>query len=397
VGESGSASSSVVSRLEKAAAAGEHAEAARLGRCLSEVETPIVEPSSQPSYHAVTFAYVAGPDVDSVRLDSPINAVLVESVGEDPDSRAALRRVGRTDLWVLSVELPDRLRAPYRFELTRSGGSAELVLDPRNPRIYEEHWTPNFRKSELVLPGAPPQPWRDRSRREGTWESHQVEGRSVNVYVPAPVTAGDRRPGSLVVALGTMTFYNILPTGRLIDHLVREEAIEPPLVIAMDPLEGSEERSYAPEADYVADVLLPWARSRYLMPLEPDEVVVTGTSRRGLVAVIAAFSRPDAIGKALALSGSFYWSPEGEEPEWLARQLADGRRRDIRLYLAAGSLETVVTPRNRGLYLLATNRHLRDVLAAKGYPHAYEEVVGVHDEITWQSALAEGLVVLLSE
>lgn len=387
----------MVSRLEKAAEAGEHAEAARLGRCLSDVETPVIEPSSKPGYHAVTFPYVVGPGVESVRLDSPINARLIDSVGEDPDSRGELRRVGQTDLWVLSVELPDRLRAPYRFELARSAGSTELVLDPRNPRVYEEHWTPNFRKSELVLPGAPPQPWRDRPRREGTWENHQVGGRPVNVYLPAPVAAGDRRPGSLVVALGTMTFYNILPTGRLIDHLVREEGIEAPLVIAMDLLEGSEEHSYAPEADYVADVLLPWARSRYLMPLEPDEVVVTGSSRRGLVAVIAAFSRPDAIGKALALSGSFYWSPEGEEPEWLARRLANSHRRDIRLYLAAGSLETVVTPRNRGLYLLATNRHLRDVLAAKGYPYVYEELVGVHDEITWQSALADGLVALLSD
>jgi enterochelin esterase family protein len=170
------------------------------------------------------------------------------------------------------------------------------------------------------------------------------------------------------------------------------------VVIAVDPVEGSEAQGYGPEADYVAGTLIPWARSRYGLSADPEDVVVTGTSRRGLMATLVAFQRPDAVGKALSLSGSFYWSPPGHpEAEWLTSRFAGEPRRDVRLYLAVGSLETVVTPQNRGLYLLATNRHMRDVLVARGYPHAYREVVGVHDEITWQSALASGLVELLSE
>jgi enterochelin esterase family protein len=69
--------------------------------------------------------------------------------------------------------------------------------------------------------------------------------------------------------------------------------------------------------------------------------------------------------------------------------------RDIELYVATGTLETVVTPTNRGHYPLATARHLRDVLEAKGYDYDYDEFVGVHDEMNWQSALADGLRALL--
>jgi enterochelin esterase family protein len=96
------------------------------------------------------------------------------------------------------------------------------------------------------------------------------------------------------------------------------------------------------------------------------------------------------------LSGSFYWRPEGDEEfEWLTRRFAREPKRDIELYVTAGTLETVVTPTNRGHYQLATARHLRDVLEAKGYDYVYEEFVGVHDEMNWQSALADALRALL--
>jgi hypothetical protein len=85
----------------------------------------------------------------------------------------------------------------------------------------------------------------------------------------------------------------------------------------------------------------------------------------------------------------------GEEFEWLTRRFAREPKRDIELYVTAGTLETVVTPTNRGHYQLATARHLRDVLEAKGYDYVYEEFVGVHDEMNWQSALADALRALL--
>lgn len=389
------ASSPAIDRLRAAIQAADAATVDALVGCLAEIETPVIEPAPSPGRHLVTFPFVGDSATAGVRLDSNVVAVLIDGIEEDFESLGAMDRIGGTDLWITAMELPDSLRAPYRVEVTPRVGEARLVLDPRNPRVYEDHWTENFRKSELVLPGAPAQPWRARPGRAAKWEVHEVAGRELAVYAPpAAIAAGTPRP--VVLALGTMTFYNVLPTGRLIDHLVEEGAIEPPIVITVDLAEGADVRRFAGEAAFLADTLLPWARSHWPISTAPEEVIVTGTSRRGLAATIAAFERPDAVGMALPLSGSFYWRPEGEEEfEWLTRRFAEEPRRHIQLYVTAGTLETVVTPTNRGHYQLATARHLRDVLEAKEYDFVYMEFVGVHDEMNWQSALADGLRALL--
>lgn len=69
----------------------------------------------------------------------------------------------------------------------------------------------------------------------------------------------------------------------------------------------------------------------------------------------------------------------------------------LRQFIAAGSLETVVTPTNRGHYMVASNRHLRDVLLARGYDLTYWEFTGVHSDLNWQDRLARGLTTLLDD
>lgn len=75
----------------------------------------------------------------------------------------------------------------------------------------------------------------------------------------------------------------------------------------------------------------------------------------------------------------------------MPRRYAFTGRRPIRFYLAAGELETFVTPGNHGHYLVGTNRHMRDVLVARGYDLEYVEFNGVHSELNWQDWLAAGL------
>ena len=52
---------------------------------------------------------------------------------------------------------------------------------------------------------------------------------------------------------------------------------------------------------------------------------------------------------------------------------AKTNRQRLRLYLAAGTFETGLSDSNQGHYLLATNRHMRDVLVAKQYDFGYVE------------------------
>ena len=67
---------------------------------------------------------------------------------------------------------------------------------------------------------------------------------------------------------------------------------------------------------------------------------------------------------------------------------------ELRFHLEAGLLEG--RPRPEGPSLLEANRHLRDVLQAKGYAVEYREFNGGHSVLSWRDALADGLLSLLA-
>jgi enterochelin esterase family protein len=98
---------------------------------------------------------------------------------------------------------------------------------------------------------------------------------------------------------------------------------------------------------------------------------------------------PHRFGAVLCQSGSFWWksnTPDDLEAEWLAGQFADSRRLPLRFHLQVGLDEWVN---------LQPNRHLHNVLRAKGYPVTYREFAGGHDRACWRALLADGLIDLL--
>jgi enterochelin esterase family protein len=82
------------------------------------------------------------------------------------------------------------------------------------------------------------------------------------------------------------------------------------------------------------------------------------------------------------------------EHEWLAAQFARAPRGGVRFYLNVGLLESGPSPGNSPSQLVA-NRHLRDVLRARGDDVTYRELNGGHDYIGWPAGLADGLLTLL--
>lgn len=60
-------------------------------------------------------------------------------------------------------------------------------------------------------------------------------------------------------------------------------------------------------------------------------------------------------------------------------------------------METGISDTNRGHYLLGTNRHMRDILAARGYDFTYVEFPGAHTEVNWEDQFAAGLATLGSK
>jgi enterochelin esterase family protein len=221
----------------------------------------------------------------------------------------------------------------------------------------------------------------------------------VYVYLPPGYSAGRTEPYAVLLGMDSFGFRPpLLPGDQILDYLATQRQIPEMVMILTDDVGPiGDTRGYDPVVTFLADEVLPAVRRTIRVSSNPADIVVSGSSRRGLVAAYVAFKRPDALGKVLSLSGSFYWRPPGSEPfEWLPNLYAITERRPIRLYLSAGMLETFVSDANAGHYLLGTNRHMRDVLAARGYDFQYAEFMGVHSEVNWEDQLAAGLIWLWS-
>ena len=110
-----------------------------------------------------------------------------------------------------------------------------------------------------------------------------------------------------------------------------------------------------------------------------------------------AFHHSDVIGNVLSQSGSFQFKQGAigkdlspyVEGGWLMRELAASPKLPLRIYLDAGRFESPG--------LLESNRHLRDVLVAKGYPVTYAEFSGGHDYWLWRGTISDGLIALLAK
>ena len=67
------------------------------------------------------------------------------------------------------------------------------------------------------------------------------------------------------------------------------------------------------------------------------------------------------------------------------------------VYGSHGTARVEVDPSGATGSILESNRHMRDVLRAKGYAVDYHEFASGHDYLNWRGTLADGLVQLLGK
>ncbi len=353
------------------------------------------------------------------RAEEPVrNVVVVPGLEEiwHPE-RNRMERVPGTNLWHRTWRVRRDLRTTYCFspddplrvlhemELEEEARYFEERMrawrpDPLNPRRF----SPNPAlppMSVIELPDAPGPLWSARHPDvpEGELEERLFQDARLGwerrfwLYRTPDFDAAET-PALLVLCdgeghleLGVTDVLDNLSAGRRI----------PPLACVL--LSHSDRNLELPCHDAfveeLATGLLPHVREELRSPGNPARTVIGGWSYGGLAAAFAGLRHPEVFGNVLSQSGSFWWAPEGAvEHEWLSSQFALAPRRELRFYLNVGLLECGPSPGNSPSQLVA-NRHLRDVLRAKGYELTYRELNGGHDYIGWPAGLADGLIALL--
>lgn len=323
-------------------------------------------------------------------------------------------RLGGTDLWYRSYHLRRDARFEYlvaaedslapfaaREPADAGGWVDDLRPDPLNPHRFveppdeEKPGDREYVSSVLELPGAPAQPFV--AEREGVAKG-RVElirygggttnaTRRVWVYTP-PGYRPDGPPNRLLVLFDGWQYARLMPTPTILDNMIADGAIPPTVAVMIDQKERVKELYLNPSfSDFVAGQFMTWVRQRYNVTRSPREAVIGGLSLGGVAAAYTAMRHPEVFGNVLSQSGAFQYRPE--DPDRLIRQFTKRARLPIRFYLEPGLLEVNETPS-----LLHENRHLRDVLEAKGYEVIYSEFNGRHDAVCWRGSLSQGLMAL---
>ena len=344
-----------------------------------------------------------------------------------------LHHVEGTDVWYRTLRLDHRLRTTYLLApngpalpagtKTDDGNlmsqiTVRQVRDPLNPKAtWDSPANPDIASrrgsSLLEMPDAPPQPWA--AKRAGVpageimnqdFASALLKNtRPIFVYLP-PGYSKTAQPYDLLVVFDGETYINVVPTPTTLDNLISEKRIAPAVALIVGNAKGmrpTELPCNATFADFLNSELMPWLRRNYNVTLDPRRVTIGGSSYGGLAATCAAYRHPETFGNVLSQSGSYWWTPPpdpskpdvfapGAEPSYVAQLFVNSPKLPIRFYLDAGSLELDKT--GEGSAILVPNRHLRDVLRAKGYEVFYQEFQGAHDYVSWRGTIADGLILL---
>ncbi|WP_341217296.1 enterochelin esterase [Neptunomonas phycophila] len=379
-------------------------------RTLSRQGTPLIEPIDD-NQSLVTFLW-KGAQRNVRILGAP-------SSDHDP-----LYRLGNSDIWFRSYVLPNDTRLSYQMapdvpELPKQHPEHRVSIlstaqkDPLNPHIMEIYDSnkPSDQFSQLSalsLPQAKQSPWlTEQSATKGqlthtTFYSELLDNtRKITIYQPAGFDQLTRNNVQttfpLAIFFDGQAYQHKIPTPRILDNLINAKQIPPTLAVFIDNPSRETRSSELPcnpiFAKALAKELLPWITQQTKYSFAPETTLLSGSSYGGLASACTAFAYPDNFGLVLSQSGSFWWAPVDEPPEWLTRQIEHLPTKPIRFYINAGVFET-----GRGtIDILESNRHLHNLLQTKGYTATYEEYSGGHDYYQWRNNLAKGLISLLGK
>lgn len=357
-------------------------------------ETPLVEEYDE-HHKRITFLW-RGAKVNAYILGAP-------SGQHDP-----MARLNDTDIWYRSYIVPAGTFSQYKIapDIPLLDGSVEgarrkallstAQADPRNPLSAGADGADEFNRHAIIaLDNNRICDFRTTGQQpvSGTVALHSLRSQILNnqreiaVYTPA---APGKEPWLLVLFDGQIyrKNYHIV---TFIDQWLTRGEIPPLYVVMVDSISSEQRGKELPPNEqfpqFLDKELMPWLVQQGI-DIPAARTIISGSSYGGLASSWNAMKLPHRFGNVLSMSGSYWWSPEGEPPEWLIREFAGTHKLPLRFFLEAGVFET----RAGAGGILHNNRALHQVLQEKGYDVVREERPGGHDYVSWCETLQSGLI-----
>lgn len=384
--------------------------------------TPLFErDETDPDAYVVTFLW---------RETEPTrNVILVEWFSNYDKSMKAkiMTNLPESNVWYKSLRVQGDLSTTYHFLLNETSFNdaddpnyierfSRLQLDPLNPRTVHPReesgpdWQGGLNASVLAMPDAPRLPIDDLPAttevtplREETIFSAALDcEKTIWIHAPVRSQESDVQSHLLIQTDGEIVIKDKRMLAML-DEVQSDPGSTPLITVFVGNNDRNAELPCNPDfATFIADDLIPYVRENYSIAEGPSAVIMSGQSYGGLAAAWVSLTRPNAVGNAFCQSASFWWwqgfvthnateKPLGTRLEhaWLPAWVAKEPKKDVRFWLDAGILENVSNEFSPSL--LSCNRHMRDVLIAKGYDLTYREFPGGHDFWNWRGIYLDGL------
>jgi enterochelin esterase family protein len=350
---------------------------ASVDRFLADHEVPLVEDKF------CTFLYRG--EADDVRLAHRIVGL--------PD-KLPMSRQPDTDLWSVTLEVPEGSRIEYQLEVCRDG-RVECHDDPLNPKLS---YSPVGCSSVCFGPGYVTPEWTvpDPAVPSGRLTDMVVQSQAlghdcpVTLYLPA----GFRASGAyrLLIVHDGGDFIKYAAATTVLDNLIHRGQIAKTVVAFLYPHDRLVEYANSPEhAEFVTRELLPMLESELPLASERSARCLLGSSFGAIASLSTARRYPDMYGSLVLMSGSFVSTcngrPHGGGPAFdpVVKFVNDYRKHPAkvadRLFVSCGAFEP----------LIVHQRPMLDTFRSVGMDVRYVEAYDGHTWVNWRDRLCDAL------
>jgi enterochelin esterase family protein len=312
---------------------------------------------------------------------------------EDP---LRLKHVPDTDLWYVTIEVPEGSRVEYQIETVRDGHYESFQNDPLNPKLAHG---PFGASSVLAATGYAVPDWTldDPETRPGELTEDGFHSKALRrhtsfwVYRPARYTPALRYP--LLVVHDGLDYLKYCSMSTVLDNLIHRGEMAP-MVVAFVPPSGDrlvEYANHAPHARYIARELLPHLADRHSLLDSPEARTLMGSSFGGVATFSTAVRYPGVFGSLILESASLVFTDIGQDhrggavfdPVVKFVNAYRDRPRAVteRIYMTCGMYEPLITP----------NRSMVSTFRETGMEVRYVEARDGHNWENWRDRLRDAL------